>query len=57
MRVLKAKYYSRGNLLDMVTAGDASPLWWGVEHGLALLKQGMIHRVGDGKSIGIYLAR
>jgi len=54
VRVLKAKYYPMGNLLDTVTAGDASPSWRGVEHGLALLKQGLIYRVRDGKSICIW---
>ena len=54
MRVLKAKYFPQGNLLDMVPAGDASPSWRGIEHGLALLKQGAIYRVGDGKTIRIW---
>lgn len=52
-RVLKAKYFPRGNLLDTVTAGDASPSWRGIEHGLALLKHEVVYRVGDGKSIRI----
>jgi len=53
-RVLKAKYFPRGNLLDTVTAGDASPSWRGIEHGLALLKHGVLYRVGDGRSIRIW---
>lgn len=53
-RVLKAKYFPNGNLLDTVTAGDASPSWRGIEHGLDLLKHGVVHRVGDGKSIRIW---
>jgi len=54
VRVLKAKYFPQGNLLDTVPAGDASPSWRGIEHGLALLKQGAIYRVGDGKTICIW---
>ena len=53
-RVLKAKYFPQGNLLDTVLAGDTSPSWRGIEHGLALLKQGAIYRVGDGKTIRIW---
>ena len=53
-RVLKAKYFPNGNLLDTVAAGDASPSWRGVEFGLTLLKQGVVYRVGDGQSIRIW---
>jgi hypothetical protein len=39
-RVLKAKYFPNGNLLDTVVAGDASQTWRAIEHGLDLLKKG-----------------
>lgn len=49
-RVLKSKYYPKGDLLDMVFATEASQVWRGIEHGLELLKKGIIWRVGNGKS-------
>ncbi|KAK1616516.1 hypothetical protein QYE76_022033 [Lolium multiflorum] len=48
-RVLKAKYYPNGNILDTVFASDASPAWKGVEFGLQLLKEGTIKRIGNGR--------
>lgn len=50
-RVLKSKYYPKGELLDTVFASDASQAWRGIEHGLDLLKNGIIWRVGNGKKI------
>ena len=38
-RVLKSKYYPKGDLLDTVFAADASQAWRGIEHGLELLKK------------------
>jgi len=52
-RVLKAKYFSNSNLLDMSPAGEASSTWRAIEHGLELLKRGVIHRIGDGESTRI----
>jgi hypothetical protein len=37
-RVLKAEYFPQSNFLDMAPAGDASPTWRAVEHGVELLK-------------------
>jgi hypothetical protein len=53
-RLMKAIYYPRGNLIDTVFRSDASPVWHGIEHGLDLLKQGIVWRVGDGKNIRIW---
>jgi hypothetical protein len=50
-RVLKAKYYPNGSLLDTVFTGNASATWHALEHGLALLKKGVIWRVGNGANI------
>lgn len=50
-QVLRAKYYPNGNLLDTSPAGTASQTWRAIEHGLELLKEGVIWRVGDGWSI------
>jgi hypothetical protein len=52
-RVLKAKYYPNGELQDMVFTTNASPSWQGVQHGLELLKQGLIMRIGNGNNTGI----
>lgn len=52
-RVLKSKYYPRGELMDTVFASDASQAWRGIEHGLELLKKGLIWRVGMEKKIKI----
>lgn len=53
-RVLKAKYYPNGSLIDTDFGGNASPGWKGVEYGLVLLKQGLIWRIGNGKSMKIW---
>jgi hypothetical protein len=53
-RVLKAKYFPNGSLLDTAFPSDSSASWKGVEHGLALLKKGIIWRVGNGESIKIW---
>jgi hypothetical protein len=52
-RLLKSKYYPNGNLLDTVFPSDTSTSWKGVEHGLELLKKGVIWRIGDGEKIQI----
>jgi hypothetical protein len=53
-RVLKAKYFPQGNLLDTVTSSDTSPMWRVIEYGLELYKKGAIWRVGDGKTIRVW---
>jgi hypothetical protein len=53
-RLLKAKYYPNGNLLDTVFNKYSSSSWKGVEYGLELLKKGIIWRVGNGNSIRIW---
>jgi hypothetical protein len=50
-RVLKAKYYPNGFLLDTVFSGNGSSTWHAIEYGLELLKQGVIWRVGNGSKI------
>jgi hypothetical protein len=50
-QVLKAKYYPNGFLTDTVFTGNGSSTWHAIEHGLELLKQGVIWRVGNGASI------
>jgi hypothetical protein len=53
-RVLRAKYFHQGNLLDMALAADASNTWHAIEYGVELLKCGAIYIVGDGESIHIW---
>jgi hypothetical protein len=53
-RLIKEIYYPRGNLLDTVFRAEASPVWHGIEHGLDLLKKGIVWQVGDGQSIRIW---
>jgi ribonuclease HI len=53
-RVLRAKYFPRGKLLDTVVAGEASQTWRAIEYGLDLLKKGVVWRVGDGASIRLW---
>jgi hypothetical protein len=53
-RVLKSKYFPQGNLLDMAPAKEASPMWRAIEHGVELLKHGVIKRIADGESAHIW---
>jgi hypothetical protein len=41
-QLLKSMYYPRRELVDTVFLGDASPTWRAIEHGLDLLKNGII---------------
>ncbi|KAI5000259.1 hypothetical protein ZWY2020_004848 [Hordeum vulgare] len=53
-RLLKAKYFPNGNLVDTVFPSNSSRVWKGIEHGLALVKKGMIWRVGNGAQIRVW---
>jgi hypothetical protein len=53
-RLLKARYFPNRILLDTVFLAEASPTWRGIEHGLELLKKGVVWRVGDGSKIDIH---
>jgi hypothetical protein len=53
-RVLKARYYPNGELIDTVFTGNPSSTWTTITHGLELLKKGLVWRVGNGKSIHIW---
>ena len=41
-KVLKAKYYPNGHILDIVFPQATSVNWQGIMHGLELLKKGVI---------------
>lgn len=53
-RILKAKYYPNSELIDAVFPVDSSPSWKGIEHGLHLLKKGLVWRIGDGSKVNIW---
>ncbi|PNT78255.1 hypothetical protein BRADI_1g76105v3 [Brachypodium distachyon] len=53
-RMLKAKYYPNGNLIDTVFTGNPSSTWSAISYGLELLKKGIIWRVGNGRHIRIW---
>jgi hypothetical protein len=53
-RLLKAKYYKSGSLLDTVFPVNASPVWKGIEYGLELLKKGVIWRIGNGERVKVW---
>ena len=50
-RLLRAKYYPNGNLVDTVFPSNSSAVWKGIEHGPELVKKGILWRVGNGASI------
>jgi hypothetical protein len=56
-RVLKAKYYPNGELLDTAFPADSSTPWKGIVYGLELLKKGIIWRIGNGNAVKIWRDR
>jgi hypothetical protein len=50
-RLLKAKCFPRGSLVDTAFCSNASIPWQAIMHGLELLNQGIIWRVANGKQI------
>ena len=53
-KLMKAKYYPQGHILDTVFPHASSVTWQGISHGLELLKRGIIWQVCDGSSINIW---
>lgn len=53
-RLLKAKYYPRGSLVDTAFCTNPSQTWQAIMHGLELLKKGIIWRVGCGSQVRIW---
>jgi hypothetical protein len=53
-QLLKSKYYPNGVLTDTVFSRNKSSTWQAVEHGLELLKKGVIWRVGNGANIRVW---
>ena len=53
-KLMKAKYYPNGDLLDTTFPLQSSSTWKAIMHGLDLLKKGVIWRVADGTKIKIW---
>jgi ribonuclease HI len=53
-RLLKAKYFPEGSILDATPKHDISYTWRSILKGVALLKEGLVWRVGKGDSINIW---
>ena len=53
-RVLKARYFPNGRLEDTVFTSNASQTWQSIVHGLELLKEGLVWRIGNGQSVRIW---
>ena len=53
-RILKAKYFPNGDLLDTSFPSQVSPTWKAIMHGQELLKKGAIWRIGNGARIKIW---
>jgi hypothetical protein len=53
-RLLKARYYPSGNLLDTAFIQNSSTTWQGIIYGLELLKKGVVWRIGNGSSVRIF---
>jgi hypothetical protein len=53
-KLLKAKYYPNGNLIDTAFCTNPSSTWQSILHGLDLLKQGVIWRIGNGSQERIW---
>ena len=53
-QVLKAKYFPAGNVLEAKCCSGASYTWRSIHRGLQVLRNGMIWRIGNGRSVSIW---
>jgi hypothetical protein len=53
-KLLKARYYPAGDLLDTAFIQNQSQTWQGIVYGLELLKRGIVWRIGDGSKVRIF---
>jgi hypothetical protein len=53
-RVLRAKYYPDGSILDAKPSEGISYAWRSLLHGVNLIRDGYIWRIGDGVQINIW---
>ena len=56
-RILKAKYYARGDFMSAQLSSNSSYTWKSILEGRAVLENGLIWRVGNGDRIKITKAR
>jgi hypothetical protein len=54
IRVLKAKYFPSGDLLNCELKKGSSYTWQGLWSGIQTFKRGHIWRIGDGSNINIW---
>lgn len=47
-RILKARYFPDGDLLNSQLGSTPSQVWRGIHEGIGVLKQGLIRRIGTG---------
>ncbi|CAN6246919.1 unnamed protein product [Urochloa humidicola] len=53
-RLLKAKYYPRGSVVDTVFSSNSSQTWQSIQHGLELVKKGVVWRIGCRSQVRIW---
>ena len=53
-RVLKARYFPTGNLLNAKLGSSPSYSWWSIHSSLEVIRRGTRWRVGNGKQIHIW---
>jgi len=53
-RILKARYFPNSTALEAVAHDGISYAWRSILHGLDLVKEGYIWRIGDGASVNIW---
>lgn len=53
-RILRAKYFPDGNILQAQPRDGISYSWGSILHGLQLVKEGCIWRIGDGQKVKIW---
>jgi hypothetical protein len=53
-RVLKVRYFPNTSILEAVPTGGISYSWRSILKGVALLKEGLVWRIGDGTNINIW---
>ena len=53
-RVLRGRYFPDGNLLQAACPRSASPTWRAIVKGREALKEGLIRRIGDGRTTEIW---
>jgi hypothetical protein len=53
-RVLKAWYFPHCSLLEAEATGGISYTWRSILRGIALLKEGLVWRIGDGMHVNIW---